>query len=50
VHRVTGEFDLSRPDVARDLQNPARPSTAFGLVVEALRGGWGISRTTVVRG
>ena len=37
VHRVSGEFDLSRPDVARDLSDPSRPTTAFGLVTEALR-------------
>jgi mannitol 2-dehydrogenase len=33
----TGEFDAADPDVARDLEHPEAPRTAFGLVVEALR-------------
>lgn len=38
VDDATGEFDTQAPAVARDLAgDPARPETAFGLVVEALR-------------
>jgi len=36
-HAVTGEFDFSHPGVVHDLQPGAAPSTAFGLVAEALR-------------
>jgi mannitol 2-dehydrogenase len=34
---TTGEFDLSAPAVARDLEPGAVPATVFGLVTEALR-------------
>ncbi len=36
VHRVTGDFDVSTPGVAADLQAGASPSTVFGYIVEAL--------------
>jgi mannitol 2-dehydrogenase len=35
--RVTGEFDLSNPQVAADLRPGAVPLTVFGLIVEGLR-------------
>ncbi|PMR75528.1 mannitol dehydrogenase family protein [Billgrantia endophytica] len=35
-HPVSGEFDLDNPQVRDDLAHPAQPTTAFGLVVEAL--------------
>jgi len=35
--RVTGEFDLTDPGVGADLLDGATPTTAFGLVTEALR-------------
>ena len=34
--QVTGEFDLSNPDVQHDLQDAAVPKTVFGLVAAAL--------------
>jgi len=37
VHRVTGEFDPSDPDIGHDLAHPDTPRTAFGFVVESLR-------------
>jgi mannitol 2-dehydrogenase len=37
VDDVTGEFDAGRPPVAADLEPGAAPSTAFGVVTEALR-------------
>ncbi|WP_129140627.1 mannitol dehydrogenase family protein [Modicisalibacter coralii] len=36
-HHVTGDYDLSQPDVAHDLAEPEAPRTTFGLVVAALR-------------
>ena len=36
-HAVTGEFDLTHPDVAHDLEAGATPRTTFGLVTAALR-------------
>lgn len=36
-HHVTGDYDLSQPDVAHDLAEPDAPRTPFGLVVAALR-------------
>ncbi|MBZ9559373.1 MULTISPECIES: mannitol dehydrogenase family protein [unclassified Modicisalibacter] len=36
-HHVTGDYDLSQPDVAHDLAEPDTPRTTFGLVVAALR-------------
>lgn len=35
-HPVTGEFNLENPQVCDDLAHPEKPSTSFGLVVEAL--------------
>ncbi|WP_018918702.1 mannitol dehydrogenase family protein [Vreelandella zhanjiangensis] len=35
-HPVTGEFNLETPQVRDDLAHPEKPSTSFGLVVEAL--------------
>lgn len=32
----TGRLDRSRPEIIRDLENPVSPSTAVGLMVEAL--------------
>lgn len=37
IDQVTGAFDAAAPDVARDLEPGAAPSTVFGLVTEALR-------------
>ncbi|PRY63468.1 mannitol 2-dehydrogenase [Vreelandella songnenensis] len=36
VHPVSGEFNLDEPQVREDLATPARPSSSFGLIVEAL--------------
>lgn len=36
VKETTGEFDVSDPDVQRDLKNPITPRTVFGYVCEAL--------------
>ncbi|HET9649838.1 MAG TPA: mannitol dehydrogenase family protein [Microlunatus sp.] len=36
VHPVTGEFDAANPAVQADLVPGARPTTTFGLVIEAL--------------
>ncbi|WP_104522459.1 mannitol dehydrogenase family protein [Blastococcus atacamensis] len=32
----TGEFDADDPEIARDLEEPGRPHTVFGFLVEAL--------------
>jgi mannitol 2-dehydrogenase len=37
ISDITGEFDLSNPDVVHDLEPGAVPRTVFGLVTEALR-------------
>jgi mannitol 2-dehydrogenase len=37
ISDVTGAFDLTNPDVIRDLEPDAAPRTTFGLVTEALR-------------
>jgi mannitol 2-dehydrogenase len=37
IDQVTGAFDAENPEVARDLEPDAVPSTVFGLVTEALR-------------
>ncbi|MFT9417949.1 mannitol dehydrogenase family protein [Acetobacter sp.] len=37
INETTGRFDLSNPDVQKDLQNPENPQTVFGYVVEGLR-------------
>jgi mannitol 2-dehydrogenase len=37
ISDVTGEFDLTNPDVIADLEPDAVPRTAFGLITEALR-------------
>lgn len=37
VHHVTADFDLTEPNVAHDLTDPAASRTVFGLVTEALR-------------
>ena len=37
VSDITGEFDVSNPDVVADLAPGAVPRTAFGLITEALR-------------
>ena len=37
---VTGEFDVTNPDVLADLEPGAVPRTAFGLITEALRRRW----------
>jgi mannitol 2-dehydrogenase len=34
---ATGSFDGSDPSVVHDLQNPNRPNTVFGFIVEGLR-------------
>lgn len=36
VDHVAGEFNLAAPNIAHDLQRPARSRTVFGLVTEAL--------------
>jgi mannitol 2-dehydrogenase len=36
LHHVTGEFDVSDPDVRHDAEGGAAPRTTFGLVCEAL--------------
>ena len=36
VHPVTGEFNLTNPDIQHDLAHPETPKTTFGLVTEAL--------------
>jgi mannitol 2-dehydrogenase len=35
-HPATGEPNLEHPDLAADLADPQRPSSAFGLLIEAL--------------
>ena len=49
-HPVSGEFDLDNPQVRADLAAPTRPSTTFGLVVEALvrRRAQGVAPFTVM--
>ena len=49
-HPVSGEFNLDAPQVRDDLAHPERPSTSFGLVVEALvrRRARGIAPFTVM--
>lgn len=37
IDPVTGDFDASAPAIAADLAENAVPSTAFGLIVEAIR-------------
>jgi mannitol 2-dehydrogenase len=37
ISDVTGEFDLTNPDVIADLEPSAIPRTTFGLITEALR-------------
>ena len=37
ISDVTGEFDVTNPDVIADLEPDAVPRTAFGLITEALR-------------
>jgi len=37
ISDVTGEFDLTNPDVIHDLEPDAVPRTTFGLITEALR-------------
>lgn len=34
---ATGEFDRNHPDIIHDAANPARPQTAFGAMIAALR-------------
>jgi mannitol 2-dehydrogenase len=40
ISDVTGEFDVTNPDVIADLEPDAVPRTAFGLITEALRRRW----------
>lgn len=49
-HPVSGEFDLDNTQIHDDLANPTKPSSSFGLVVEALvrRRERGISPFTVM--
>ena len=37
VNPATGTFDAAHPDIVHDAANPARPRTAFGAIVAALR-------------
>ena len=37
ISDVTGEFDVTNPDVIHDLEPDAVPRTTFGLITEALR-------------
>ncbi len=37
ISDVTGEFDVTNPDVIADLEPGAVPRTTFGLITEALR-------------
>ena len=37
INDLTGEFDVSNPDVVHDLRPGAAPRTTFGLITEALR-------------
>ena len=37
IDRENGEFDLKKPEIAKDLKNPAKPETVFGYVAEGLR-------------
>jgi mannitol 2-dehydrogenase len=36
ISDVTGDFDMSNPDVVHDLERGAAPRTTFGLITEAL--------------
>src|ERR1700728_509775 len=40
VSDLTGEFDVTNPDVGHDLEPAAVPRTTFGLITEALRRRW----------
>jgi mannitol 2-dehydrogenase len=40
VSDLTGEFDVTNPDVVHDLEPGAAPRTTFGLITEALRRRW----------
>ncbi len=40
IHAVTGQFDVTNPDVVHDAQPGAVPRTTFGLITEALRRRW----------
>jgi mannitol 2-dehydrogenase len=40
VSDLTGEFDLTNPDVVHDLEPGAVPRTTFGLITETLRRRW----------
>jgi mannitol 2-dehydrogenase len=40
IHAVTGQFDVSNPDVIHDAAPGAVPRTVFGLITEALRRRW----------
>ena len=40
VSDLTGEFDVTNPDVVHDLEPGAVPRTTFGLITEALRRRW----------
>ncbi|WNL38024.1 mannitol dehydrogenase family protein [Halomonas sp. PAMB 3232] len=50
VHPVSGAFNLDNPLIKRDLSDPERPASTFGLVVEALvrRRARGLSPFTVM--
>ena len=37
INDITGEFDVTNPDVVHDLRPNAMPRTTFGLITEALR-------------
>jgi len=40
IHAVTGQFDVTNPDVVHDAEPGATPRTVFGLITEALRRRW----------
>ncbi len=35
VHKASGEFDASHPDIVRDLADPEHPTCSFGVLAEA---------------
>ena len=37
IDPATGHFDATHPDIAADAANPAKPATAFGAIIAALK-------------
>jgi mannitol 2-dehydrogenase len=37
INAATGQFDATAPDIVADAANPAKPATAFGAIIAALK-------------